>query len=167
MCLHTELLNLKIGFDYSAEWLRKNRKMKCCDRCCEGGVTAFAHKGRPLIFLLLLLVMIFIAVCIRIRKIPQTCPLKSLILGEVVEWRTAACILSEIDCFKWKKKSLEIVFKWKMYALANIPSAWCPSKKEDYSCLLWHFIKNCVLIQVTWAILQNLFFCFPLHLSKV
>lgn len=23
--------------------------------------------------------------------------------GEVVEWRTAVCILSEIDCFKWKK----------------------------------------------------------------
>lgn len=129
------------------------------------GVIASAHKQRPLF---LLLVMIFIAACIQIQKIPQTCPLKSLILGEVVEWGTAVCILSEIDCFKWKKKkSLEIVFKWKMYTIANIPSAWCPSKREDYSCLLWHFIKYCVLIQVTWGIVQNLLFCFPLHLFKV
>lgn len=118
-------------------------------------------------FLFLLLVMIFIEVCIWIQKIPQICPLKSLILCEVVEWRTAVCILSEIDCFKWKKKTLEIVFKWKMYSIANIPSAWCLSKKEDCSCLLWHFIKYCVLIQVTWGILQNLLFCFPLHLFKV
>lgn len=132
------------------------------------GIIASAHTGRPFFYLFLLLVMIFIAVCIRIQKIHQICPLKSLILCEVVEWRTAVCILSEIDCFNWKKKkSLEIVLKWKMYAIASISSAWCPSKKKDYSCLLWHFIKYCVLIQVTWGILQNLLFCFPLHLFEL
>lgn len=82
-------------------------------------------------------------------------------------WMKNSCLHPKWDwLFQVKKKSLETVFKWKMYAIANIPSAWCPSKKEDYSCLLWHFIKYCVLMQVTWGILQNLFFSFPLSVRN-
>lgn len=104
MCLHTELLNLKIGFDYSTQWLRKNRKTEMLWQILWGWCYCFSPKVKTFIFLFLLLVMIFIEVCIWIQKTPQMCHLKSFILGKVVKWRTAVCILSEIDCFKWKKK---------------------------------------------------------------
>lgn len=56
-------------------------------------------------------------------KIPysvQSCWMKNSCLHPKWDW------LFQVK----KKKTLEIVFKWKMYRIANIPSAWCLSKRR-------------------------------------
>lgn len=81
----------------------KTEKLKCCNKIW---CYCFCTQGKTFIFFIFAFGHDLPSiVCIQIQKIPQMCPLKPLILGEVVEWGTAVCILSEIDCFKWKKVS--------------------------------------------------------------
>lgn len=167
MCLRKELLSLKIGFDYSVEWLRKNRKTEML--WYNMVVLMLLHiRGDLYFFIFAFGHDLHSSLHTNTENTPNV-SFKIPYSGWNC-WMKNSCLHPKWDWFfqvKKKKSSLEIVFKWKMYTIASIPSAWCPSRKEDYSCLLWHFIKYCVLIQVTWGILQNLLFCFPLHLLEV